>query len=198
MTGREDPRGPGQPVVELLLAAQQVAAGHVDVVEDDLGGVRRADAVLLELLSLAEALVPGGITNDTCPRVPSVGSTVATTTCQSAMPPLVAHVFVPLMHPLVVGLEVDRPCLHRADVAARVRLRGAERAELGVVGRAVHGRDELADLLGGAVRADCGSGQTGAHQRQADPGVPQNSSSWAMTMPSPVSSNDCWAMKSSE
>ena len=34
--------------------------------------------------------------NVACPRLPSAGLTDATTTCTSAMPPLVAHVFVPL------------------------------------------------------------------------------------------------------
>jgi hypothetical protein len=47
---------PGQPAVELLLAADQAAAGHPDVVEDDLGGVRGPDAVLLELLPLDRPL----------------------------------------------------------------------------------------------------------------------------------------------
>src|SRR5207302_6731675 len=42
--------GPGQALVELVLAAEQAAARHPAVVEDDLAGVRRADAVLLELL----------------------------------------------------------------------------------------------------------------------------------------------------
>src|SRR5207237_6362500 len=45
---------PREPGVELLLAAEQAVARHADVVEDDLGGVRRADAHLLELLALAQ------------------------------------------------------------------------------------------------------------------------------------------------
>jgi hypothetical protein len=40
--------------------------------------------------------VPFGTTNDAWPREPSDESTVAVTTCRSAMPPLVAHAFVPL------------------------------------------------------------------------------------------------------
>ena len=39
--------------------------------------------------------VPGGTTNEAWPRPFSVGSTAATTTCTSAMPPLVIHAFVP-------------------------------------------------------------------------------------------------------
>src|SRR5690606_18264078 len=38
--------GPGEPLVEPFLAAEQALAGDADVVEDDLGGVRGADAVL--------------------------------------------------------------------------------------------------------------------------------------------------------
>ena len=34
--------------------------------------------------------------NDAWPRLPNSGYTEATTMCTSAMPPLVAHVFVPL------------------------------------------------------------------------------------------------------
>ena len=44
----------GDACVELLLAADDQAAGDADVVEHDLGGVRGADAVLVELLALAE------------------------------------------------------------------------------------------------------------------------------------------------
>ena len=44
--------------------------------------------------------VPGGTTNDACPRLLSSGSTEATTTCKQGtcvMPPLVIHVLVPLI-----------------------------------------------------------------------------------------------------
>ena len=44
--------------------------------------------------------VPGGTTNEACPRLLRSGSTDATTTCTHGtcvMPPLVIHVFVPLM-----------------------------------------------------------------------------------------------------
>lgn len=39
--------------------------------------------------------VPGGTTKEAWPRAPSAGSTVATTTCTAAIPPLVAQVLVP-------------------------------------------------------------------------------------------------------
>src|SRR5690606_32609876 len=48
--------GPGQLLVELLLAAEQHRAGDAAVVEHDLGGVGGTDAVLLVLLALADAL----------------------------------------------------------------------------------------------------------------------------------------------
>ena len=89
--------GPGQLGVELLLAAEQAAARHAHVVEHDLGGVRGADAVLLVLLPLATGpCVPGGTMKLAWPRPFSSGSTAATTTCTSAMPPLVIHALVPL------------------------------------------------------------------------------------------------------
>src|SRR5207253_9394806 len=58
---------PCQARVELLLATQQPAAGDAAVLEDDLGRVRGADAVLLELLALpdtrrAGAHDEGGVT----------------------------------------------------------------------------------------------------------------------------------------
>jgi hypothetical protein len=43
--------GPGQLLVELLLAAEQARAGDAHVVEHHLGGVRGLDAVLLVLLA---------------------------------------------------------------------------------------------------------------------------------------------------
>src|SRR5262249_6473025 len=49
-------------------------------------------------------LVPGGTMNEACPRLPSAGSTEATTTCTSAMPPFVAHALVPFStHSSVAG-----------------------------------------------------------------------------------------------
>ena len=53
--------GTGQLGVELLLAAEQAATRHADVVEHDLGGVARTDAVLLVLLAHRQ---PGGVGAD--------------------------------------------------------------------------------------------------------------------------------------
>ena len=74
-------------------------------------------------------------------------------------------------HPLVAGLVVARAGAHRADVAARVGLGGAERRDLEVAGLAEHLRHPLADLLVGAVGAHAGGGQGGADDGQADAGV---------------------------
>src|SRR5262249_9426604 len=49
---------PGQALVELLLAAQQAAAGHAAVVEEDVGGVGGAQAVLAHLRAHAEPRRP--------------------------------------------------------------------------------------------------------------------------------------------
>ena len=87
---------PGQPGVQPVLAADQAAAGHPHAVQHDLGRVRGPDAVLAELLPLGQApAVPGGTMKLAWPRLPSAGSTEATTTCTLAMPPLVAQVLVP-------------------------------------------------------------------------------------------------------
>ena len=48
------------------------------------------------LVPISRPLVPSPITKAACPREPSSGSTVATTTCTAAMPPFVAQAFCPL------------------------------------------------------------------------------------------------------
>ena len=89
--------GAREPLVELLLAAEQAGAGDAAVVEEHVGGVRGAQAVLLDLRAHRRGRrVPGGTTNAACPREPSSRSTDATTTWTPAMPPLVAHAFWPL------------------------------------------------------------------------------------------------------
>jgi hypothetical protein len=45
----------GDSLVELVFTADDQAAREPDVLEDDFRGVRSADSVLLELLSLFEA-----------------------------------------------------------------------------------------------------------------------------------------------
>ena len=141
------------------------------VVEHYLGGVRGADAVLLELLALGQALGAGRYDE----RHLAAGAERRVDRRDDDVPVGDAAVRGPglgaVEHPLVVGLVVDRASLHRADVATGVGLGGAERTELRVVRRAVHRGDELPDLLVGAVRADRGRCEPGAHDRQRDAGV---------------------------
>ena len=105
------------------------------------------------------------------PRPFSAGSTAATTTCTSAMPPLVIHALVPFSTHSSVGLVVDGPGAQRRHVAAGVGLAHAERAELHFVRGAVALRHPLDDLLGRAVAGDAGGGERRAHDRHADAGV---------------------------
>src|SRR6185312_16011559 len=106
------------------------------VVEHDLGGVRGADAVLLELLALADArrtrryderrlAARGELRLDRRDDDVPVGDAAV------GRPGLGA-----VEHPLTGRLVPDRTRLHRADVTACVGFRGAERAELDVVRRA--------------------------------------------------------------
>ena len=87
------------------------------------------------------------------------------------MPPLVAHAFWPLMHPLAGGLVELGAGAHAGDVRAGVGLGGAEGGDLEVVLGAEAARDPLADLLAGALAEDRGDGERGAHDRHADAGV---------------------------
>ena len=89
---------------------------------------------LCELLALAEALAcPAGRRSWPGRGCRARGRPTATTTCKSAMPPLVAQVLVPLSTHSSVASSYDGAGPHRADVAAGVGLGGAERAELRVV-----------------------------------------------------------------
>ena len=163
--------GAGQAGVELVLAAEQAAAGHAHVVEDDLGGVGRADAVLVELLPLAQAL---GARRDDEARlaaglevgVDHRGDHVDVGDAAVGGPGLGA-----VDDPLVGGLVVDRAGAHGTDVGAGVGLGGAEGGDLQVAGLAEHLRRPLGELLGGAVAGQAGRGQGRADDREADAGV---------------------------
>ncbi len=87
----------GELLVELLLATEEAGAGDAHVVEHDLGGVRLARMpCFLYFWPCDRPLVPGGTMKLAWPRPLSSGSTEATTTWTSAMPPLVIHALVPL------------------------------------------------------------------------------------------------------
>ena len=66
--------------LQLLVAAQQVVHRHAAVLEDELAGLRGADAELRLLLAHRETEGVLGTTNDAWPRWPRSLSTVATTT----------------------------------------------------------------------------------------------------------------------
>ena len=120
----------GEALVELLLAAEQVGAGDLAVVEMDVGGVRRAQAVLLDLGALLDARrsrsgrrtprgrasrAPVGLGDDDV----DVGDAAV------GRPGLLA-----VERPGVGGLVVLGRRADVGDVGAGVGLRGAERGDL--------------------------------------------------------------------
>src|SRR4051812_47726358 len=162
----------GEALVELLLATEQRAARDAAVVEVDVGGVRGAQAVLLDLGALLDAarLVLGDDERGVAARaelaVDRRDDDMDVGDAAVGRPGLLA-----VDDPVAGGLVELRDGADGADVGAGVGLGGAERADLRVVLRAVAARDPLADLLAGALPEDGGDRQRGAHQRHADAGV---------------------------
>ena len=82
----------------LALLAEQVGDRHPHVVEEQLGGVLR---VLADLVELAAARKPARVALDhdqaECPCAPGAGSVLQTTMHQAGMWPLVMKVLLPLM-----------------------------------------------------------------------------------------------------
>ena len=159
-------------LVELLLAAEQAAAGQHHVAQHDLGGVRRPDSHLLELLPHLE---PGGLRwydEARLPFCPELGRHAR----HDHMDIGDAAVRDPSLRtvegPGVGRLVVDRPRPQLADVRAGVGLRDAERSHPEITGAAEALRRPFADLLGRAVRDDPGEPEGGAEDRQPDTGVP--------------------------
>ena len=112
---------------------------------------------------------PCGTTKDAWPRVPSAGSTVATTTWTSAIPPLVMKTLVPFRtHSSPSRL---RGGLEALDVGAGLRLGDRVGAELDLLADAEALRDPAGDLLGGAGGGDAGGGEAGAGDRERDAGA---------------------------
>ena len=174
--------------------------GHAHVVEDDLGGVRRPDAVLLVLLALRQALRARRDDEARLAPAPELGvdgghDDVDVGDAAVRDPRLGA-----VEHPLVGGLVVDGPGLERADVGAGVGLGHAERAELDLVGGA--------EALRAPTRMTCSGVPVPAMPAAARPepkidrpmpASPQNSSSRATGSVRPVASPiDAWAKKSKE
>ena len=114
----------------------------------------------------------GGTTKDAWPRAPSAGSTVATTTWTSAMPPLVIQVLVPFSTHSSVALVVDGPGPQRRHVASRRRARSRRRRRAARRPRVPkHCGQPLPHLLGRALAHDADRAEHRAHDRQADAGV---------------------------
>ena len=88
--------GPGQLGVELLLAAEQAAPGTRTSSSTTSAVCDARMPCFLYFWPCDRPFVPGGTTKLAWPRPFSSGSTAATTTWTSAMPPLVIHALVPL------------------------------------------------------------------------------------------------------
>ena len=121
--------GPGQLLVELLLAAEQAAAGHPHVVEDHLGGVRGPDA------RASRTSAPA--TGPCVPRRHDEAGLAAA--LQRGVDGGHDHVHVgdaavgdprlgAVEHPLVGGLVVDGPGAQRRHVGAGVGLADTQNA----------------------------------------------------------------------
>ncbi len=142
--------------------------------------------------------VPGGTMKLAWPRVPSAGSTAATTTCTSAMPPLVAHDLVPLSTHSSLA----------SRYSARVRI---EPMSLPASGSEAQNAPSFTSSalpnISGSHSPTCSgvpllATATAASvlptRDSAMPASPQNSSSKATGIPSPLGSSHCPVKKSSE
>lgn len=149
--------------------------------------------MLLELLALGEAGVAGGTMKEAWPLEPRSASTTATTTWTLAMPPLVAQVLVPLrIHSSLA-----------ASYTARVRIEAtSDPASGSEEQKAATFTSFASPYICGIQVPICSSvplARTPTAARpvptmeRAIPASPQNSSSMAMGMPSPVGSKNCWA-----
>ena len=115
--------------------------------------------------------VPGGTMKAAWPREPSSRSTEAITTCTSAIPPLVAHAFWPLItHSSVASSYFALVRIAETSEPAS----GSDEQKAATFGssavpkhRWIHSRH----LLGRALAEDRGDRERGAHDRHPDPGV---------------------------
>ena len=143
-------------------------------------------------------LCSGPTTNDACPRAPSAGSTAATTTCTSAIPPLVIQVFTPLSTQVSLA----------SSYTARVRIADtSEPAPGSLTARAPRRTSVSVPNIAGAHSTTCSKvplATTAAAARVVPtidspmPASPQNSSSMTIGSESPVSSSRALAKKSRE
>ena len=141
------------------------------VVEVDVGGVRGAQPVLLDLGALLEALGArrddeGGVAARAELAVDRGDDDVHAGDAAVGGPRLLA-----VEDPLVGGLVVARGGADGRDVRAGVGLGGAEGGHRGLLDAAEALRDPLADLLAGALAEDRRDRQRRAHDGHADAGV---------------------------
>src|SRR4051812_35385635 len=158
-------------LVKLLLPAEQAAAGDAAVVEEDVGGVRGAQAVLLDLGAHLHALGArwddeGGLAAGLQLGIDRRDHDVHVRDAAVRRPRLLS-----VQDPLVLGLVVLRARAQRGDVGAGVRLAHAERADLRLLLGPEALRDPLAHLLGRARAEDARHRERRTHDRHADAGV---------------------------
>ena len=172
--------GPGRSSRPISsLPPSRWVARQLDVLEHDLGGVRRPDPHLLVLLAHRQpGRVGGGTTKPAWPRAPRSGATDATTTCTAAMPPLVIHDLTPFSRPGVARLVEHGASLQVADVRAGVGLRHAKGPEGDVTGLPEAPGDPLRHPVRGYRQATmAATGRVEPRIERAMPASPQANSS---------------------
>ena len=158
-----------QLALQLLHPAEQVLHRDTAVLEHDLGRVGGADAELGLLLALGQPRRALGDDERGLPPRPELGSTAATTTWTSAIPPLVMKTLVPLRtHSSPSRSAV---VLQALDVGAGLRLGDGIGAELDLLAGAEALGDPLRDLLRGARGGDARCGERRAGDRERDAGT---------------------------
>ncbi len=158
-------------LVELFLAAEQVGARDHAVVEVHVGGVRGAQAVLLDLGTLLDALGPDRHDERRVTARAELGIGLGDHDVHVGDTAVGRPGLLAVERPGVVGLVVLRGRADRADVRAGARLRGAEGCDLEVTFGAVALRHPLLDLLPRALACDRGDREPGAHDRHAKASV---------------------------
>ena len=142
--------------------------------------------------------MPGGITKLAWPRAPSAGSTEATTTWTSAIPPLVAHDLVPLrIHSSLASWYSARVRIALTSLPAS----GSEAQNapsLTEPGSPNISGSHSPICSGVPLLATATAARVLPTRDSPMPASPQNSSSKAIGMPSPLASSHCAEKKSSE
>ena len=175
---------PVELALELLHPAEQVLERNPAVLEDDLGGVRGADADLRLLLALAHAGRPLLDDERGLAAVAELGGDVGDDDVDVGDPAVGDEDLGAVEDPLVaVALGGGTQAL---DVGAGAGLGDGVSAELDLVADAEAFGDPAGDLIGRARCGESGGGEAGAGDRERDAAQPQWSSSAPMTpyMPS--------------